>query len=127
MIKIVKKNSNKSIDKANLFICQRGIRKVSLRPTSANSTSASTACSETANYCFSYPFTSNEAERSFSQLKCLLTPQRTTMGEQRLNKLMLMGAHRSLLSEISNAIVIDKFNGKQRMVTLKTMKTERIL
>ena len=39
------------------------------------------------------------------------------MGEQRLNNLMLMGAHRSRLSEISNAIVIDKFNGKQRMVT----------
>ena len=30
---------------------------------------------------------------------------------------MLMGAHRSRLSEISNAIVIDKLNGKQRMVT----------
>ena len=30
---------------------------------------------------------------------------------------MLMGAHRSRLSEISNAIVIDKFNGKHRMVT----------
>ena len=41
------------------------------------------------------------------------------MGEQRLNNLMLMGAHRSRLSEISNAIVIDKFNGKQRMVTFK--------
>ena len=64
-----------------------------------------------------YPITLNEAERSFSQLKCLLTSRRTTMGEQRLNNLMLMGAHRSRLSEISNAILIDKFNGKQRMVT----------
>ena len=39
------------------------------------------------------------------------------MGEQGLNNLMLMGAHRSRLTEISNAILIDKFNGKQRMVT----------
>ena len=60
-----------------------------------------------------YPITSNEAERSAS----LHTSRRTTMGEQRLNNLMLMGAHRSRLSEISNAILIDKFNGKQRMVT----------
>ena len=36
------------------------------------------------------------------------------MGEQRLNN--LMGAHRSRLSEIFNAIVIEKFNVK-RMVT----------
>ena len=114
-----KKKSNKSIDKANLFIFQRGIRKVSLGPTSASYTSALTACSETANYCFSWfwptQYTSNEAERSFSQLKGLLTSRRTTMGEQRLNN--LMGAHRSRLSEISNAIVIEKFNGKKRMVT----------
>ena len=116
-----KKKSNKSIDKANLFIFQRGIRKVSLGPTSASYTSALTACSETANYCFSYIDLPNNfkrrAESSFSQRKCLLTSQRTTMGEQGLNNLMLMGAHRSCLSEISNAIVIDKFNGKQRMVT----------
>ena len=59
-----------------------------------------------------YPITSNEAERSFSQLKRLLTSRRTTMGEQRLNN--LMGAHRSV---IFNAIVIEKFNGKKRMVT----------
>ena len=64
-----------------------------------------------------YPITLNEAERSFSQLKRLLTSRRTTMGEQRLNN--LMGAHRSRLSEISNAILIDKFNGKQRMVTFE--------
>ena len=44
----------------------------------------------------------------------LLTSRRTTMGEQRLNN--LMGAHRSRLSEIFNAIVIEKFNVK-RMVT----------
>ena len=37
------------------------------------------------------------------------------MGEQGLNN--LMGANRSRLSEIGNAIVIDKFNGKKRMVT----------
>ena len=64
-----------------------------------------------------YPITSNEAERSFSQLKRLFTSLRTTIGEQRLNNLMLMGAHRFRLLEISNAIVIDKFNVKQRMVT----------
>ena len=64
---------------------------------------------------FDLPNTSNEAERSFSQLKRLLTSRRTTMGEQRLNN--LMGAHRSRLSEIFNAIVIEKFNGKKRMVT----------
>ena len=37
------------------------------------------------------------------------------MGEQGLNN--LMGANRSRLSDISNAIILDKFNGKQRMVT----------
>ena len=113
-----KKKSNKSIDKANLFIFQRGIRKVSLGPTSASSTSASTACSETANYCFSYidlPNNKRRAERSFSQLQCLLHRNGTTMGEQGQNN--LMGANRSRLSKISNAIVIDKFNGMQRMVT----------
>ena len=57
-----------------------------------------------------YPITSNEAERSFSQLKRLLTSQRTTMTDKRVNNLMLMAAHKSHLNEISNDFAITKFN-----------------
>ena len=63
-----------------------------------------------------YPITSNEAERSFSQLKQLLTSQRTSMTDKRVNNLMLMAAHKSRLNEISNDFVITKFNENSRMV-----------
>ena len=63
-----------------------------------------------------YPITSNEAERSFSQLKQLLTSQRTSMTDKRVNNLMLMAAHKSCLNEISNDFVITKFNENSRMV-----------
>ena len=61
-----------------------------------------------------YPITSNEAERSFSQLKRLLTSQRTTMTHKRVNNLMLMAAHRTHLNDISNDDVMKKFNEKPR-------------
>ena len=38
-----------------------------------------------------YPITSNEAERSFSKLKLLLAPNRSTMSVIRINNLALMG------------------------------------
>ena len=66
-----------------------------------------------------YPITSNEAERSFSQLKRLLTSQRMTMTDKRVNNLMLMAAHKSRLSEITTDFVITKFNENPRMVKFR--------
>ena len=66
-----------------------------------------------------YPITSNEAERSFSQLKQLLTSQRTSMTDKRVNNLMLMAAHKSRLNEISNDFIITKFNEKPRLVKFR--------
>ena len=48
------------------------------------------------------PVTSCECERSFSQLKILKTPSRTTMSEKRLSGLALMKIHRELCMELSN-------------------------
>ena len=75
---------------------------------------------------FTYPVTSNEGERRFTQLKDLLTSDHYGRAAA-INNLMLMGAHRTRLSEISNSIVIDKFNGRQGIQKLKTMKTERTI
>lgn len=48
------------------------------------------------------PVTSCECERSFSQLKILKTPSRSTMSEKRLSGLALMKIHRELCMELSN-------------------------
>ena len=48
-----------------------------------------------------YPITSIEAERSFSKLKLLLAPNRSSMSVTRTNKLALMGTHRNRLVDIS--------------------------
>ena len=108
-----KKKSNKSIDKRKRNKESESWTNISQLYFSINSVFRDSKL--LLQLILTYPITSNEAERSFSQLKRLLTSRRTTMGEQRLNN--LMGAHRSHLSEIFNAIVIEKFNGKKRMVT----------
>ena len=43
-----------------------------------------------------FPITSNEAERSFSQLKLLLSSRRSTMTDKRLNNLALMAVQCAL-------------------------------
>ena len=61
-----------------------------------------------------FPITSNEAERSFSQLKLLLSSGRSTMTDKRWNNLVLMAAHRARLDSISNDFVIAEFEKKPR-------------
>ena len=60
-----------------------------------------------------YPITSNDSERSFSQLKRLLSDQRTTMTAERLNHLALMNAHKPLLKDITNDSIIKSFQERQ--------------
>ena len=61
-----------------------------------------------------YPITSNEAERSFSKLRLLLSPLRSRMGNQKLNYLALMSTHKDRLSKISTKFVIEKFKENPR-------------
>ena len=60
-----------------------------------------------------YPITSNDSERSSSQLKRLLSDQRTTMTAERLNHLALMNAHKPLLKDITNDSIIKSFQERQ--------------
>ena len=48
------------------------------------------------------PVTSCESERSFSQLKLLITPSRSTMSAMRLSGLALMKIHRQYCAELSS-------------------------
>ena len=61
-----------------------------------------------------YPITSNEAERSFSKLKLLLAPNRSTISVIRINNLALMGIHRNRLADITTELIVEKFKGKRR-------------
>ena len=65
-----KKKSNKSIDKANLFIFQRGIRKVSLGPTSVllQHQQHIQERKQLLQLILTYPITSSEGESRFSPL-----------------------------------------------------------
>ena len=60
-----------------------------------------------------YPITSNDSEQSFSQLKRLLSDERTTMTAERLNHLALMNVHRALLKDITNDSIIKTFQERQ--------------
>ena len=53
------------------------------------------------------PVTSCSAERSFSTLKRVETEQRTTMGESRLESLILMSAHG--VASLDPSVVVDRF------------------
>ena len=56
--------------------------------------------------------TSNEAERSFSGMRRLLTWLRTSMGTERLSNLSRMVAHPDRVKSIPNQKIVNKFNEK---------------
>ena len=56
-----------------------------------------------------YPITSNEGERSFSQLKRLLTSLPTSMKEERICNLARMAMHPARLNALNNDDIIDLF------------------
>ena len=82
--------------------------------TSALSNQPSFAQCSTAIIVLNFPITNNEAERSFSQLKLLLSSRRSTMTDRRLNNLALIAAHRARLYSISNDFVIEELKKKPR-------------
>jgi hypothetical protein len=55
------------------------------------------------------PITTATAERSFSALKRLKSYLRTTMGQKRLNHLIVLHAHREVLDELDIRPVINDF------------------
>ena len=65
-----------------------------------------------------YPITSSEAECSFSKLKLLLAPTRSTMSKQRINYLALMSTHRNRLEKISTGYIIKQFKQLPRKANL---------
>ena len=58
------------------------------------------------------PVTSNEAERSFSGMRRVLTWLRTSMGTERLSNLSRMVAHPDRVKSIPNQKIVNKFNEK---------------
>ena len=60
-----------------------------------------------------YPITSNEGERSFSQLKRLLTSLRTNMTEGRICNLARMAMHPARLNSLNNEDIIKAFTEAQ--------------
>ena len=60
-----------------------------------------------------YPITSNEGERSFSQLKRLLTSLRTNMTEGRICNLARMAMHPARLNSLNNEDIIEAFKEAQ--------------
>ena len=66
-----------------------------------------------------YPITSNEGVRSFSQLKRLLTSLRTSMKEERICNLARMAMHPARLNALNNDDIIDLFaDAKPRRLAL---------
>ena len=60
-----------------------------------------------------YPITSNEGERSSSQLKRLLTSLRTSMTEKRICNLARMAMHPARLNALNNEDIIEVFTDAQ--------------
>ena len=81
---------------------------------------AKNLCSEVYNLCIIYltvPMTSATAERSFSTMRRIKTYLRQTMGQQRLNDLMLLHIHKQRTDEINIATVMRLFvNCKEERV-----------
>ena len=75
-----------------------------------------------------YPVTSNEAERSFSKLKLLLSDTRTTMSISRINDLALMSTYKGLVENMSTYSIIRDYISRTRNLTDQfTMKQSIII
>ena len=75
-----------------------------------------------------YPVTSNEAERSFSKLKLLLSDTRTTMNISRINDLALMSTYKGLVENMSTYSIIRDYISRTRNLTDQfTMKQSIII
>ena len=55
------------------------------------------------------PATTSSAERSFSKMKLILTPLRSTMSQERLNHLMMLGLNPNLLDTFDSNEIAKEF------------------
>ena len=63
--------------------------------------------------------TSAEAERSFSTMNCVKTPQRSRLNDERTSDLTLLSHEKELVKAIDIADIIDKFAESNRIVVVE--------